>query len=96
MSYVAYCQKDGPVDGMTYSTSTTSEWRTFPVSRHNVTNAITVLLYYRYVGYKVLRVASSLGYSTDFAVLLNFSHDSTQIQPKDKENGTHVQSSQNT
>ena len=32
----------------------------------------------------------------DFAVLLNFFHDSTQIQPKDKENGTHVQSSQNT
>ena len=32
----------------------------------------------------------------DCAVFLNFSHDSTQIRPKDKKNGTHVQSSQNT
>ena len=30
-------------------------------------------------------------FTIDCAVFLKFSHDSTQIRPKDKENGTHVQ-----
>ena len=41
-------------------------------------------------------LTKNLQYCTDYAVLLNFAHDSIHIRPKDKENGTHVQSSQNT